>query len=58
MGGVKNHSLQFNTKFRKSKHLTLHPSLGLDPLYVLAKFKITAPEEEQGEVGLRGGETE
>lgn len=35
-----------------SRHLILHPSLGLDPLHVLAKFKITAPGEERREVGL------
>lgn len=40
-----------------SRHLILHPSLGLGPFHVLAKFKITAPGEEQGEgtVDVEGG---
>lgn len=49
---MKNHSLQFSTNSMNSRHLILHPSLGLDPLHVLAKFKITAPGEERREVGL------
>lgn len=52
MGG-RNHNLQFSTKPLNSRHLILHPSLGLGPLHVLAKFKITAPGEEQWQVGLK-----
>lgn len=43
-----------------SRHLILHPrNLRLGPLHVLAKFKITAPGEEQGKwdygYGVGGG---
>uniref|UniRef100_A0A2I3SE54 Uncharacterized protein n=1 Tax=Pan troglodytes TaxID=9598 RepID=A0A2I3SE54_PANTR len=32
--GCRNHSLQFSTKCMNSRHLILHPSLGLGPLHV------------------------
>lgn len=55
-GGGRNHSLQeFSTKLMNSKHLLFHPNLlGLGPLHVLVKFKITAPREV-GFEGLGGG---
>lgn len=47
-GVGRNYSLQFSTKSMNSRHLILHPSnLGLGPLHVLAKFKITAPEKSK-----------
>ena len=45
---------EFSTKLVNSKHLILHPNLlGLGPLHVLVKFKITASREAGGS-GIRG----
>uniref|UniRef100_A0A2K5RCW4 Uncharacterized protein n=1 Tax=Cebus imitator TaxID=2715852 RepID=A0A2K5RCW4_CEBIM len=50
-GDVEN-SLQFSTKSMNSRHLILHPSLGLGPLHV-SQVQNHCPRRRAGEAGLR-----